>query len=125
MAVSGIDGIEAIPVPDAHKGPAKATTPKRLHIPMAYQPPHLKPAAPFVPEPREVRLAALVVSYRKVGKWADANRVEEELAKLENRPPVLVPAPDWKAPPAQTKPSPPARNPAPVTDLDGWDMVPE
>ena len=37
-------------------------------------------------------------------------------------------APDWKAPDTGnpvSAPRPAARNPAPVTDLDGWDMVPE
>lgn len=49
-------------------------------------------------ETREERLAGMITSYRRVGKYADANRLEEELAKLEGRPPVLVPAPDAKDP---------------------------
>jgi hypothetical protein len=40
------------------------------------------------------RLTAMIVSQRKYGFWDRANLNEERLAKLENRPPVLVPAPD-------------------------------
>lgn len=94
---------------------------KKVYIPQGYQPPHLKPTVPFVPEPRDVRLAAMVVSFRKVGKWADANRIEEELAKLQARPPVLVPAPDvahlgMPERPARTVPKPT------ITDTE-WDMM--
>lgn len=67
---------------------------KKLFIPTPYQPPHLKPAEPFVPEDPDVRDAALIVSWRKVGKWDRANAVEERMAKRQGRPPVLVPAPD-------------------------------
>lgn len=45
-------------------------------------------------ETREERLTGMILAYRKVGKYSDANRLEEELAKIEGRPPVLVPAPD-------------------------------
>jgi hypothetical protein len=53
---------------------------------------------PFVPEAREVRLAASIISYRKIGNHARANAIEEELARIEGRPPVLVPAPDARDP---------------------------
>ena len=70
------------------EGPAT----QKLTLP-AMQPPHLKPQPAFVPEPRPVRLASMIASYRKHGKYADANRIETELAALENRPAVHVPDP--------------------------------
>lgn len=53
-----------------------------------------KPAA----ESREDRLRATIISYRKIGRWEDANRVERQLAAIEQRPPVEVPAPDARDP---------------------------
>jgi hypothetical protein len=112
--------------------------PKRLHLPtVGFKPPHLKNMPAFVPEPREVRLAAMIASYRKHGDYQRANKIEEELAALENRSPVLVPAPDvaWVTAPAASnekargyrtgtdrpKPS------APVTDVPDWSdgFIPE
>lgn len=49
-------------------------------------------------ETREDRLRATIVSYRKIGRYEDANRVERELAVAEGRPPVEVPAPDARDP---------------------------
>lgn len=43
---------------------------------------------------REERLSASIASLRKHGYWERANRAEEELAALQKRPPVLVPAPE-------------------------------
>ncbi len=93
--------------------------------------PHLKPQPAFVPEPLPVRLAAMIVSYRRHNKYADANRIEDQLAALEKRPAVHVPAPEvaftsGAAPPLQRSgsayPPSPARQPpqGPVTDLPGW-----
>lgn len=45
-------------------------------------------------ETREQRLAGMVVSLRNHGFWERANNAEVELAGLEGRAPVLVPAPD-------------------------------
>lgn len=98
---------------------------QKLHIPMAYAP--RKVEAPFVQtETLEQRLAASIVSYRRHGKYAEANRIEERLAALEKRDPVMVPAPEVahigmpeRAPEIPRKPS------YPVTDLvDEYD-VPE
>lgn len=86
--------------------------------------PHLKPQPAFVPEPLEVRLAAMIVSYRKVSKWADANRIEEQLAALEKRPPVLVPAPEVAF--TSGKAEGPRASAVSVTDVDDqWNMIPE
>lgn len=91
--------------------------PKRLHIPTGYQPPHLKPAEPFIPEPREVRLAAMIHSFRRVGRWKDANAREIELAELQGRPAELVQAPESMKAPR------PTQN---VTDVEGeYDAIPE
>ena len=72
----------------------------------------------------EERMAHTIRTYRKYGKYGDANRVESELAKLQNRPAVLVPAPDWQSPAPEAESRPAGRKPAPAVDLD-WDMVPE
>lgn len=53
---------------------------------------------PFVPEPRAERLRHSILSYRKLGNHVRANAIEEELARLENRAPVLVPAPGAEDP---------------------------
>lgn len=53
---------------------------------------------PYRPETREERLSAMIVSYRKVGRFEDANRIERQLAEIEGRPPVEVPAPDARDP---------------------------
>lgn len=45
-------------------------------------------------ETREQRLTGMIASYRKVGYWQKANECEEELARLEGRPAILVPSPD-------------------------------
>lgn len=85
------------------------------------------------------RMAFTIERYRAAGKWADANRVEETLAALQKRPPVLVPAPDvaglGMAPKQPVERAQPRRAPraapngsaapgprqAPhVTDLPGW-----
>lgn len=45
-------------------------------------------------ETLEERLAASIATYRKVGQYDRANVIEERLAGLLGRPPVLVPAPE-------------------------------
>ena len=45
-------------------------------------------------ETRAEKLRGMIVSYRKVGNHGRANELEDELAKLEGRPPTLVPHPD-------------------------------
>lgn len=81
---------------------------------------------PFVPEPEEVRLAAMIATFRKLDRWADANEVEKRLAKLEGRPAVLVPAPDVARYGMPERPPEPPRRPAPIiTDVPDWDGVPE
>ena len=72
----------------------------------------------------EERMAHTIRTYRKYGKYGDANRVEEQLAKLQKRPPVLVPSPEVAQEGLSPKPAPTGRKPAPAVDLD-WDMVPE
>lgn len=68
-------------------------TTKKLTLP-SMQPPHLKPQPAFVPEPLEVREQAMIDSYRKYGRYADANRIEQKRADRLGVPAVLVPAPD-------------------------------
>ena len=101
--------------------------PARIVMPSA-PPPHMQPRPVFVPEPRDVRLATMIASYRKVGRWKDANRIEEQLAALENRPPVLVAAPGEPFPQATAKPAPVSRKQATFTDVDDapeWTEIPE
>lgn len=57
-------------------------------------------------ETREERLSASIVSYRKIGQYDRANKLEEDLARLQNRPPVLVPAPDAPNPDLSPRPRP-------------------
>lgn len=67
---------------------------KRIHMPTVWRPPTAD-AKPFVQtETLEQRLAASIVSYRKIGNYKRANEIEERLAALEKRPPVMVPAPE-------------------------------
>ena len=58
------------------------------------QPPHRKPAQPFVPEHPDIRDAAAIISWRKIGRFDKANEVETRMAARQNRPPVHVPAPE-------------------------------
>ena len=84
--------------------------PPRVYTPTPYQPPHLRPTEPFVAEHPDVRDAALIVSWRKAGRYDKANEVEERLAARQGRPAVLVPAPDVAH---MTSTTAPARPPAP------------
>lgn len=77
------------------------------------------------PQTAEARLAGMILSYRKIGRHADANRLEEQLAALEGRPPVLVAAPDATNPDAVPRASRPAPRPAPVAEDVPYDEVPE
>jgi len=95
-------------------------------------------AAPAV-ETREQRLSASIASYRRVGQYDRANAIEETLAALEKRPPVLVPAPDVAGLGIPQRPNaPPQRRdnrghngpPGPITDVPddgdpGWSEIPE
>lgn len=67
----------------------------RLVLP-TLQTPAQRPAEPFKHdiETPEDRMAFTIASYRRRGKWADANRIEQQLADLQKRPALLVPAPD-------------------------------
>lgn len=74
-----------------------AGQPRRVYIPKAgLSTPQQATEAPFkhdIESPAD-RMAFTISRYRAAGKWADANRVEESLAALQKRPPVLVPSPD-------------------------------
>lgn len=101
--------------------------PARIHIPTGYQPPHLKAATPFVAEPLEVKLANSIVSARNLKMYAKANKFEEQLAALQGRAPVLVPAPDVARLGFPDRPAEiPKRPSRPVTDLvDEYADIPE
>lgn len=90
-------------------------------------------------ETRETRLASSIASYRRLGQYDRANAIEEQLAALEKRPPVLVPHPTAAGlgmPPRAETPAPRRDNrghngpPGPITDLQdegdpGWSEIPE
>lgn len=97
--------------------------PSRLVLPTLSTPAQ-KPQPAFVPEPLPVRLAAMIVSFRKHGYWQKANDAETQLAALENRPAVHVPAPDWQSPPSPEKPPVAPRKPAVFDDIP-WEAIPE
>lgn len=87
-------------------------------------------------ETREQRLASSIISYRRphIGKYDRANELEEELAALQGRPPILVPHPSVAGvgmpPRAEKPPQRPHsmaghnRPPGPITDLEppDWEM---
>ena len=68
-------------------------------------------------ETREERLAASIATFRRLGDYARANGAEEQLAALQGRPPVLVPAPEARdpdvVPPARARPAPYRPKPRP------------
>ena len=78
---------------------------------------------PFVPEPYEVRMAAMIASYRKVGNHRRAAQLEIEFAKKQKREPeawaltlIEQPAPVDEA---ERPPQPmPYRPPAPRSEAD-------
>lgn len=57
-------------------------------------------------ETREDRMASSIVSYRRHGQWDRANKIEGELAAIQKRPAVLVPAPDAPNPDLSPRQSP-------------------
>lgn len=98
--------------------------PPRIHIPTGYQPPHRKPAQPFVPEHPDIRDSAAIISWRKIGRFDKANEVETRMAARQNRPPVHVPAPEVAREGVAPESRRTARNPAPATDIE-WTEFPE
>ena len=72
----------------------EAEPPAPVYTPKPYVPPHMMHREPFVPEHPDVKDAALIISWRKVGRYDKANAVEERLAARQGRPPVLVPMPN-------------------------------
>lgn len=90
-------------------------------------------------ETREERLAASIATFRRLGDYARANGAEEQLAALQGRPPVLVPAPEARdpdiVPPARPKPAPYRPQPRPseaeitrrMADIEDvpYDEIPE
>lgn len=77
------------------------------------------------PETAEARLAAMIVSYRKIGRHGDANRLEEQLAALQGRAPVLLPAPDARNPDTIPGDGQPTKRPSPHVEDIPYDEVPE
>jgi hypothetical protein len=76
-------------------------------------------------ESREDRLRSSISSYRKVGNYKRANELEQELADMEKRQAVLVPAPDvasWGMP--KEEPSLVNRPRHTVTDIVAEDEPP-
>lgn len=80
--------------------------PKRLYIPPPQAAYRRKEEAPFVPESQEVREQAMIDSYRRHGKYADANRIEQARADRLGVPAVLVPDPAVAWVTAPPKPAP-------------------
>lgn len=117
---------------------ASIETPKRLVIPMAYAPRPGMQEKPFVPESLDVRELAMIESYTRHGRYADANRIAEQRAKRLGIPAVLIPDPLVAHVGMPEKPAPSPRKTAPtITDVvPDWtaeevpmasyaDMVPE
>lgn len=76
------------------------------------------------PDSREDRLAAMIVSYRGVGRYDDANRIELQLAAAQGRPPVEVPAPDAAAMGMPAKPAVAPRQPTVSDVYDEYELEP-
>lgn len=91
-------------------------TTQKLTLPTLMTPPQ-KPQPAFVPESIDVRELSMIASYRRHGKFADANRIEEQRAKRLGTPPVLVPAPEVarEGLPEETRPV--VKKPAAFTDV--------
>lgn len=64
-------------------------------------------------ETLEDRLTASRDSYTRLGQYARANAVEQKLADIQNRPPVLIPAPSASDPDTAPEPTPKPYRPAP------------
>ena len=105
----------------AHYGPRPEAADCRLHPTVLQEWRELNRvsvvANPRVVESPADRLRALVVIYRKVGRYDDANRVEAQLAALEGRPPVLAICPDDQ-PTRGTRPMASFVKPGHVSDAD-------
>lgn len=108
-------------VPPATEGPSF-----RQRLNNAARP--VKEQVPFVLDTtREQRMAETIFLYRKHKRFADANRVEEELASIEGRPPVLVPSPEARnpeiVPPRMSEQK--VTRPAMDAPPDWWEEIPE
>ncbi len=77
------------------------------------------------PESLEERLRATIVSYRRVGQYADANRIEQRLAVLEGRPAVEVAAPGAESPDRPPQQAPGKRDTARAVDVIDYNSIPE
>lgn len=109
---------------EAAPAPAGPTFRQRLNN--AARP--VKEQVPFVLDTtREQRMAETILLYRKHKRWADANRVEDELARIEGRPPVLVPAPDARNPDVVPPRMSEQKVTSPIMDAppDWWEEIPE
>lgn len=71
-------------------------------------------ATPAPQETREQRMAFSIVAYRRHGQYDRANKLEQELANLENRPAVLVPSPDAPNPDLSPRERPQTARTAPA-----------
>lgn len=98
---------------------AAIETPKRLHIPMAYAPRPGQNEKPFVAESLDVRELAMIESYTRHGRYADANRIAQQRATRLGIPAVLIPDPAVAHVGMPPNPSPAPRK-ATVTDLPGY-----
>jgi hypothetical protein len=78
-------------------------------------------------ETRADKLRGMIASYRKVGNYARANELEQELAREQGEPPVMVPHPSAADIGMPEKAPAPVRA-APITDIEEappWDDIPE
>lgn len=92
-------------------------TPKRLLIPMAYAPRPGQNEKPFVPESQDVRELAMIDSYTRHGRYADANRIAQARADRLGQAAVLIPDPAvaMEGMPAKATVAP--KKPPTVTDV--------
>lgn len=86
---------------------------------------YAEPPKPFVAEPLDVRELAMIESYTKHGRYADANRIAEQRAKRLGIPAVLIPDPSVAHVGMPEKAPVAPRKPAPTITEPEWDMVPE
>lgn len=75
---------------------------------------------PFVPESQDVRELAMIESYTRHGRYADANRIAQARADRLGIPAVLIPDPAVAMEGMAPKPAPSPRNRPTVTDIPDW-----